>query len=54
MNVRVREVGGLEHTWDDVEVSFDTTVLQIFHRGETTTFPLSSVTRFTTSESGPS
>lgn len=48
MNVWVLTVDGATHAWDDVAVTYDTTVLEVTYGSCTTTFPLVNVIVFST------
>lgn len=51
MNVLVHTVDGEDHDWDHVEVTFDTTVLQIVNGAITIVFPLGNVIAFSIDQS---
>lgn len=53
MNVAVSTVLGVR-SYDDVSVTFDTTLLEIVDGDKVVRYPLVNVICFSTSESGPS
>lgn len=51
MNVTVCTVDGTEDTFEDVEVTFDTTLLEVDRDGVVTRWPLTSIICFITEPS---